>query len=80
MAEPARPLSQAARELRIRPDLRRLWQRRLEGVGPGPAPGRVEGTEEEVRRRRRELAVVRQERDFLEKAPYFAKGLARSTP
>lgn len=75
-----RPLSQIARELGIRADLLRKWQRQLE-QGPGceagdvfPGQGRLPSAEEEVRRLRREVETLRQERDFLKRAAaYFAK-------
>lgn len=75
-----RPLSQVARELGVRPDLLRHWQRRLEAEGAVPErpPANLE---EENRRLQRELATVRQERDFLKKAAaFFAKGSSGGTP
>ena len=76
--ESKKPLSQVARELGIRADMLRAWKRQVEGVGSQdafPGNGTLPGTEEENRRLRRELEVVRQERDFLKKAAaYFAKG------
>lgn len=72
-----RPLAQVARELRLRPDLLRSWRRQLEAAGAGPPPVRPGPAEEEVRRLKRELEVMRQERDFLKKAAaFFAKGSA----
>lgn len=72
-----RPLAQVARELEVRPEQLRQWRKKLEAdgaVAPGP---RVESAEAEVRRLKRELEVVRQERDFLKKAAaFFAKGSA----
>ena len=79
VAEGGRPVGEVARDLGVRPDLLRLWKRRLaaEGtVGPRPAAS----LEEENRRLQRELAVVRQERDFLKKAAaFFAKGSGGGT-
>jgi transposase len=71
--ESGRPLSQVARELGVRPDQLRHWKQEFTGArAPSPPPG--ETPEQEVRRLRRELAVVRQERDFLKKAAaFFAK-------
>jgi transposase len=71
-----RPISQVARELRVRPDQLRHWKQQLARAEPdpplGPAPG--EPPEQELRRLRREVAVLRQEREFLKKAAaFFAK-------
>ena len=77
VVEGGRPLTQVARELKIQPDQLRDWRRKFEGTGAvKPAP-RNESLEEETRRLRTELEVVRQERDFLKKAAaFFAKGSA----
>jgi transposase len=74
------PVAVIARELDVRPDLLRQWARTL-AAQPGaalhdvfPGEGRLSSAEEEVRRLRRELDVVTQERDFLKKASaYFAR-------
>ena len=73
-------LAQVGRELDIRPSLLRAWARRLEaGTGTTcrdslPGTGAQPSVEEELRRVRRENAVLRQERDFLKKAAaFFAK-------
>lgn len=66
-------LAQVGRELDVRPDLLRAWARQLqpERVGSG-LPG--ESLEQENRRLRREIAVLRQEQAFAKKvAVYFAK-------
>ena len=71
-------VSSVATGLGIRPSMLRNWQRQVEG---GSAEreifrghGRVTSQEEELRRLRRELAQVTEERDFLKKAAaYFAK-------
>jgi transposase len=75
-----KPLSQIARELGIRPSMLRSWKRLSEtraGLTPGdvfPGNGKLSSHEEEIRRLRRELDQVKQERDFLKKATvYFAK-------
>jgi transposase len=75
-----RPLTQVARELGVRPDMLRQWKRQAEGRSDAPrrdgAPGRLTSQDEEIRRLRRELAQVREERDILGKATaFFAKGL-----
>lgn len=68
-------LSQVARELDVNRDLLRLWDRRF-GIAPDGvlAAGEPETPEQELRRLRRENAVLRQEREFAKKvAVYFAK-------
>lgn len=78
--ESGKPVSQIARELGIRADLLHTWKRQLanrEDLPPGevfPGNGNVSSDVEEIRRLRRELERVTQERDFLKKAAaYFAK-------
>jgi transposase len=68
-------LAQVGRELGVRPDILRRWaQERDAGrhvSTPDPSPSSEAA---ELRRLRRELEVVRQERDFLKKASaYFAR-------
>ena len=69
-----------AERLGIRADMLRNWKRQVAGLpaaqrnniftGPGKAPG----GEEEIKRLRREVERLEQERDFLKKAAaYFAK-------
>ena len=61
------PLSQIGRELEVRPDQLRAWARESRpttGAGAAP-PG--ETPEHEVRRLRREVAVLRQEQAFAKK-------------
>jgi transposase len=71
--------SRVAEQLGIRSDTLRHWKQQVEGKeGAGsetfPGSGRVANAEQEVRRLRRELELVTQERDFLKKAAaYFAK-------
>jgi transposase-like protein len=68
-----RPLSEVARELQIRPDQLRHWKQQLTRAAGGPPPS-GETPEQELRRLRREVEVLRQERDFLKKAAaFFAK-------
>jgi transposase len=71
-------VSKVAGQLGIRPDMLRHWKQQVEGsvskkeVFPGH--GNVASSDQEVRRLRRELELVTQERDFLKKAAaYFAK-------
>jgi transposase-like protein len=67
-------LVQVGRELDVRPNQLRLWIRQQKGdaAAGGAIPG--ETTEQELRRLRREVAVLRQEQAFAKKvAVYFAK-------
>jgi transposase len=67
-------LAQVGRELDVRPDQLRAWARRLghQTVGEAAFPG--ETVEQENRRLRKEVAVLRQEQAFAKKvAVYFAK-------
>ena len=73
--ESDRPLSEIARELGIRPDQLRHWKQEITRAAGASAPASGETPEQELRRLRREVAVLRQERDFLKKAAaFFAKG------
>lgn len=74
-------LEHVARDLGVRPDMLRAWKRQTEGkAGLSssevlPGNGKLVGKDEEIRALRRELDVVKQERDFLKKAAaYFATG------
>lgn len=65
-------LSEIGRELDVRPDQLRAWTRAQRGDTGTAMPG--ETTEQEVRRLRREVAVLRQEQAFAKKvAVYFAR-------
>jgi len=68
--EDGRTLAQVARELEVRPDLLRRWKAELE---PEAVDARVAtlSPAEELRRLRREVARLKQERDFLKKATAF---------
>lgn len=75
-----KPLKQVARELGIRADTLRSWNEQAEGrVGMSagdvfPGNGKRTTKDEELAALRRELELVKQERDFLKKAAaYFAK-------
>lgn len=74
-------IAQIARDLDLNPDQLRNWARGLgkwksgpNMVAPDPAKMTEADFEKEIRRLRRELETVRQERDFLKKATaFFAK-------
>lgn len=77
ITEEGQTLAQVARDLQVRPEQLRLWRQQLVAAGVVRPSSRPETAEEELRRLRRELAVVRQERDFLKKATaFFANGSA----
>ena len=70
------PLEELARELGIHVNTLYKWRRQYLADGEDAFPGHGELTpaDEEVRRLRRELARVREERDILKKATqFFAK-------
>ena len=67
-------LSQAGRELDVRPDQLRAWARHQRDVSGGGAAAPTETLEQENRRLRREVATLRQEQAFTKKvAVYFAR-------
>ncbi len=78
VTELGRPTSQVARELALRPEQIRDWKKKLSARGEVTAPVRVETAEAEVRRLRRELAVLRQEHEFLGKAAVDSTGQCNS--
>ena len=71
MKESGRPVAQLARELGVRADVLRRWRQQAEQRAAAgatelfPGNGKLTGEAEEIRRLRRELEIVRQERDFL---------------
>lgn len=68
-----RPVPQLARELGCSPQSLRNWSRQLD-VDDGRRDGLTSNEREELRRLRRELRVVTEEREILKKAAaYFAK-------
>lgn len=70
--ESDRPASVIARELGIRPDQLRHWKQELTQAASQVPSG--ETPEQELRRLRRENAVLREEQAFLKKAAaFFAK-------
>lgn len=75
-----RRLSEVARELGVRAEMLRQWKRQAEaragqaGSDVFPGNGKLPSHDEELRRLRREVAVLREERDILKKATvFFAK-------
>jgi transposase len=67
-------LAQVGRELDVKPDQLRAWSKQQRRESGTEAALPVESTEQEVRRLRREVAVLRQEQAFAKKvAVYFAK-------
>jgi transposase len=77
-----RRVSEVARDLNIRAEMLRQWKRQAEArVGHQPSDvfpgnGKLISQDEEIRRLRRENAVLREERDILGKATaFFAKGV-----
>jgi len=77
-----RSMREVARELDIGANMLRQWMRQAEtrsGQSPAdifPGNGRLMSQDEEIRRLRRENAVLREERDILGKATaFFAKGV-----
>jgi len=76
-----REVSEVSRDIGVRLDTLKTWVEQAEGragltaedVFPGR--GKRTGQDEEIRRLRREVEVLKQERDFLKKAAaYFASG------
>ena len=70
------PPSQVARDLGIDPDTLRRWLRQAD-VDAGRLPGTTTDEQAELVRLRREVALLREERDILQKATaYFARASA----
>ena len=62
-------VAQAARDLGINEDTLHIWRRQFREWGAGPNAGKEALSQaEEIQRLRKELARVREERDFLKKA------------
>jgi transposase len=70
VTEEKRKVAEVARELDIQANLLHRWKRELSEEGHEAFPGKGHQTaeQEELRRLRRELAEVREERDILKKA------------
>ena len=72
----ALPPSQVARDLGIDPDTLRRWLRQAD-VDAGHLQGTTTDEQAELVRLRREVALLREERDILQKATaYFARASA----
>lgn len=80
--ESGRPLAQTARELGVSKDTLYGWVRQYQGKRqPGQETVKSEHLDEELKRLRRENAILKEERDILKKAAaYFAKSASCSTP
>jgi transposase len=70
VTEKGMPVGKLARELDIHPNLLHLWRRRLlkDGDKAFVGKGRVKPEEAEMKRLRKELEKVREERNILKKA------------
>ena len=72
----ALPPGQVARDLGIDPDTLRRWLRQAD-VDAGCLPGATTDEQAELARLRREVAILREERDILQQATaYFARASA----
>ena len=74
--EAEEPVAEIARQLGIGPNLLYRWRERFlqDGEEAFPGHGKLRSSDDEVRRLRRELVRVREERDVLKKAiAFFAK-------
>jgi transposase len=73
--ESRRPLAQTARELGVSKDTLHGWVRRYHGKPrPGQESVNSEHLHEELKRLRREVSILKEERDILKKAAaYFAR-------
>ena len=77
--ENGRPVAQVARDLDISASVLRRWKQQVE-ADPSeafPGNGRMKAEDEELRRLRREVVRLRQERDFLKKTAKFFAGESR---
>lgn len=75
VAEGGRSVAQLERELDITPGLIYKWQQRYRVKGEALQPSEERAEQAELRRLRRELELVKQERDILKKAiQVFSRG------
>ncbi len=74
VSESGKSVAEVSRELGLRADQLYKWQREIVVKKTGSNGGKVTSQDEEVRRLRQELRIVREERDILKKATaFFAK-------
>jgi len=74
VAKAEHSLSHIARDLDIHPSLLQHWRRKFNSVGTEEDPTLGSPLEEEVRRLRREVAALREDREILKNvAAFFAK-------
>lgn len=68
--ESERPIAEIARELGVHPNVLYRWRNQLlaDSDHAFPGKGKLKPEDEELRRLRRELDVVKEERDILKKA------------
>ena len=77
VASSGKPLAQIARELGINEQVLRNWRQQAGGVGGGGLTSNRFAQEEEIRRLRRELLRVTEEREILKKATAFFASRSR---
>ncbi|MGH9427374.1 MAG: transposase [Terriglobia bacterium] len=70
VTEKGMPVGKVARELNLHPNLLHLWRRKFLAQGDKAffGKGRVKPEQAEIRRLRKELEKVREQRDILKKA------------
>jgi len=76
VVEQGRAIGEVADGLGVNRNLLARWKAQFEeeGAKAFPGNGKISGTDEELRRLRRELSIAQQERDILKKAvAFFAK-------